>query len=128
MAYARQDDLLCLLQTLGVTDESVFRADFGECVLNAAQVAGAVIEDGDHRTFPRQLWGGLPGPRGSPWTRFRPGTGRPAKAPAADRGVRPTFARAGFKALLIEVLSSTATGRANAGLSSTRISTRAQST
>src|ERR1035438_5253327 len=43
---------------------------------------------------PRRLrWGGPPGPRGSPWTRFSPASGQrgPTRASAADQGVRPTI-------------------------------------
>src|SRR5476651_2707517 len=44
-----------------------------------------------------KLWGGPPGPRGSPWTRFSPtesassAQGKPTRASAADQGVRPTI-------------------------------------
>src|ERR1035437_263604 len=56
-----------------------------------------------HILFPelrirQEGWGGPPGPRGSPWTRSSLSKNqviatldKPARGPAADRGVRPTI-------------------------------------
>ena len=48
VAHARQDDLGCAPQPRRTVDQRVRRADLGERVLDRAQIAGAVVEDGDH--------------------------------------------------------------------------------
>src|ERR1035438_8570287 len=49
MAYAGEDDLVSLAKALGVADEGIVTGDGVEPVLDGTEIAGAVVEDGDHR-------------------------------------------------------------------------------
>ncbi len=50
VTHARQDDLRCGVQSRGVADQGVFAAEFTQGILHAAQIAGAIIENGDHNS------------------------------------------------------------------------------
>ena len=48
MAYAGEDDLRGTGEASRIAHDFVFRADFIQRVLHGAEIAGAVVEDGDH--------------------------------------------------------------------------------
>ena len=50
VAYAGEEDFGGASEAGGIVDERVFTAEFIEGVLHGAQVAGAVIEDGNHKS------------------------------------------------------------------------------
>src|SRR5260370_25859022 len=50
MAYAGEQNLGGREQAGGVAHQGVLAAEFTEGVLHAAQVAGAVVEDGNHKS------------------------------------------------------------------------------
>ena len=49
MAHAGEEDFGGRAQARGIANQRVLAAEFAERVLHAAQVAGAVVEDGDHK-------------------------------------------------------------------------------
>jgi hypothetical protein len=58
------------------------------------KVSAAAATRSSTAWFGSLLWGGPPGPRGTPWSRWRESlldTTRPTRASAADQGVRPTM-------------------------------------
>ena len=50
MAYSGEQDFGGGAQAVGIADQGVLAAEFAERVLHAAQIAGAVIEDGNHNS------------------------------------------------------------------------------
>src|ERR1035441_2247063 len=68
--------------------------------------------DGGHAAPSGRWWGGPPGPRGSPWTRFSPPESAssmestPTGASAADQGVRPTILGKLYVIASLAILSS----------------------
>src|SRR5438874_2407217 len=50
MPDARQHDLRSSTQAIGIADQRVVAANFGESVLDRTQVSGSVVENSDHNS------------------------------------------------------------------------------